>query len=85
MPSSEPRDVRAAFTLHTSFREPSARRRPARRSIEYRVLVFEDDEGLLPDGFGCAAMEAMAATAAKAAAERGAAAVETTGMRADAA
>ena len=49
------------------------------------MLVFEDDDGVLPDDFGCAAMEAIAATAAKAAAERGAAAVETTGMRADAA
>ena len=63
---TEPSSVRAAFTLHTSFRETSAnvRRKPARRSIEYRVLVFEDEEGVLPDSFGQAAMQAIAETAA---------------------
>lgn len=83
-PGPDPDSVRAAFTLHTSFREARARRKPPRRSIEYRVLVFEDAEATLPDDFGRAAMDAIAQTAAEAAAKRGGA-TETTGMRADAA
>lgn len=80
---------RAEFTLHTSFREPPVRRGrsgpPPRRSIEYRVLVFEDSEGVLPATFGQATMDSLAATAAKAAAARPPLQEETTGMRADAA
>ena len=52
------------------------------------MLVFVDEEGVLPDDFGRGAMEAIASNAALAAAARGArgaTGAETTGMRADAA
>eukprot|EP00316_Scyphosphaera_apsteinii_P023774 CAMPEP_0119303158 /NCGR_PEP_ID=MMETSP1333-20130426/4641_1 /TAXON_ID=418940 /ORGANISM="Scyphosphaera apsteinii, Strain RCC1455" /LENGTH=332 /DNA_ID=CAMNT_0007305757 /DNA_START=268 /DNA_END=1266 /DNA_ORIENTATION=- len=80
--------IRAQFTLHTSFREPPigprCRGPPPRRSIEYRVIVFEDEAGVLPATFGQTAMDALAKKAAKAAAARQPS-VETTGMIRDAA
>ena len=86
---------RAAYTLHTSFHHPQLEAAqpppPPRRSIEYRVLVVEDAQGVLRSDFAPAAMAEIGATAARAAVERAAKAKqkgatlevarETTGMR----